>query len=528
MKYIHLFSAIFILTALGCGKSDLPEESQLTLSSTTLSLAGNAGAKDTISITANGPWTVTANPSGIVTLSPSSGSGNGNVVVTVVQANTSSSPRTVTLTFTSGTSTQQAVLTQFPAGIDANVLLFGFGSDEAIFKTIRTPDSGMLHVGFVYGASVGFPDYKGDYDMLIFKTNDKGEKQWARTLGGESRDIAFSCVYFSNAYYILGYTSSTTGDFSTSKGGDDAILIKMDLNGNPQWMKRFGGTNNDALFELALSSDQKIYAIGRSSSNDGDVPMGVSSKVQDIWMAKFDPNGQLLQSHTYGNMGNDQGFDIEVDASNNIFVTGVLGFTDLNSSPANDFDLSHGDEDAFIMKLNAQGQKLWSKTIGGGGKDQGTSVALTSDGGVMANVQLNSQDVAGTNNLGGADGLVIRYNSTGQMSWQTRIGGSGDDKIEEIISLGNGKYMSSGSSTSNFFDASKPNGNADGWVCLMNDSGGIEWQSSFGGTKDDFIYCVIPSGNNKYYFSGKTQSQDIPGTNFGGGIDDAWYGSFVK
>jgi hypothetical protein len=260
---------------------------------------------------------------------------------------------------------------------------------------------------------------------------------------------------------------------------------------------------------------------------DGNLPVGTGLKGTEIWVAKFDLDGNLLQSLVYGNLDNDQGFDIEINAANEIFVTGTLRYS--VSDPSNNFPVAKNESDFFLMKLDPQGKMLWNKVAGGVGPDQGTALLPLNDGGVITNIFVGSLDFPGTANLGGMDGLVIRYDKDGQLLWQKRVGGLGDDIIDNITKSGNDKFVVAGYSKSIIGNNSGTRLTYDGWIFQMNFSGVMEWQEFYGGSGDDYVFSVIPGPNNRVYFSGRSFSPNLPGTVYGGGnLSDSWYGYLVR
>ncbi|MGB4772545.1 MAG: hypothetical protein WBP58_13845 [Chitinophagaceae bacterium] len=426
-----------------------------------------------------------------------------------------------------GNTTQQIVVTQDPISQNWKNFLIAESNEEAIFKSILNPDGSMLHVGFMFGTGTAYPLYKGDRDMLLVKTNDQGKILWSKTYGGEADDLLYSCLKVDGGYLVVGYTRSNTGDFPASKGGEDAILMKIDENGNMLWVKRIGGRDTDSFFEFCLTKDNNIYAVGRSASLEGDLPVGTVPKSLDIWIAKFDLSGNLLQSLVFGNKSNDQGYDIEVNTANEIFVTGPVGSSSADAT--DNFPTTTNSDDFFVMKLDQQGKMVWNRVAGSEGVDYGTALLPLDDGGVVTNVLLRGQSYPGTNSLGGVDGLVVRYNRDGQLLWQKRIGGAGDDIVDNISKSGSDKFVVVGYSNSILGNTSGIRANYDGWIFQMNLSGGVEWQELYGGSGDDYLYSIVPGPNNRIYFSGRSFSPNLPGTIYGGGsFSDGWYGYLVR
>jgi hypothetical protein len=139
----------------------------------------------------------------------------------------------------------------------------------------QTSDGGYIVAGYTYSFGAG------GYDILLIKTDANGDVEWAKTYGGTSdNDYAYSVQQTSDGGYILaGYTASF------GAGDLDIFLIKTDANGNIQWAKTYGGTNEDRAYSVQQTSDAGYIVAGYTSS------FGAGG--YDIFLIKTDANGNI-------------------------------------------------------------------------------------------------------------------------------------------------------------------------------------------------------------------------------------------
>jgi len=217
---------------------------------------------------------------------------------------------------------------------------------------------------------------------------------------------------------------------------------------------------------------------------------------------------------TFGGSSYDEAFDIVQTNDNGYIVAGI--------SISNDGDIfgNHGGDDFWVLKLSNIGSIEWKRSLGGSSNDGVRTLLSTVDGGyiVAGYTASNNYDVSG-NHGGISDGWVVKLSSTGAIEWQKALGGSGRDEIWSIQqTLGHG-YILAGRSSSNDGDVSSNQGQLDFWVVKIDASGEIQWQKSFGGSKDDLAASVKQTLDGGYIVVGETASSDGDVTGLQGNID---------
>jgi uncharacterized delta-60 repeat protein len=347
---------------------------------------------------------------------------------------------------------------------------YGGTSDEMTSFVQQTSDGGYIVAGYTYSFGAG------DYDIFLIKTDANGNIQWAKTYGGDSYDYAYSVQQTSDGGYIVaGYT------YSFGAGDYDIFLIKTDANGNIQWAKTYGGTDDEEVSSVQQTSDGGYIVAGltRSFGAGGD----------DIFLIKTDANGNIRWAKTFGGTYSDRATSVQQTSDGGYIVAGGT------------WSFGAGDRDLFLIKTDANGNISWAKTYGGTNDDGASSVQQTSDGGYI---------VAGWTKsfgAGGYDIFLIKTDANGNIRWAKTYGGTGWDEASSVQQTSNGGYIVAGYTES--FGA----GSADLFLIKTNVNGNIQWAKTYGGTNKDGDSSVQQTSDGGYIVAGYTYS-------FSAGDDD--------
>jgi len=276
---------------------------------------------------------------------------------------------------------------------------------------IQTSDGGYAIAGITtsFGAGRG--------DAYVVKLDANGNLQWTKTIGGESDDWGRSLIQTSDGGYVI---AGNTNSFGT---GDEAIyVVKLDVNGNLQWTKTIGGKKGEEGASLIQTSDGG-YAIAGSTASFGAGQL-------DVYVVKLDANGNLQWTKTIGGPASEAGSSL-IQTSDGGYA--IAGLTE---------SFGAGNGDVYVVKLDANGNLQWTKTIGGPASDVGNSLIQTSDGGYA---------IAGATNSFGAgryDVYVVKLDANGNLQWTKTIGGENDDRGFSLIQTSDGGYTIAGSTQS--------------------------------------------------------------------------------
>ncbi|QEE48470.1 T9SS type A sorting domain-containing protein [Flavobacterium alkalisoli] len=257
----------------------------------------------------------------------------------------------------------------------------------------------------------------GGLDYWIFKLDKKGNIKWQRTLGGDYLDIIETISETKDGGYIVGgYSNSPSSrdKGEESKGEGDYWVLKLDVDGNTEWEKVFGGDDDDHLSCILPIKDDGYLLGGYSASSSTGNKNKSNKKGTDIWLIKIDQEGDILWQETY-DIGKT---DILLSLLENKDGTYLLG----GHAKSEVFGLKKSDKkeinDYVAIKVSSDGEELWKKAIGSKGEDVLQKLIETRDGGYI---------MAGT-----SDGAISRDKNSGNGShdfWVVKF--KDKDKREE-------------------------------------------------------------------------------------------------
>ncbi|MBL0300259.1 MAG: T9SS C-terminal target domain-containing protein [Cytophagaceae bacterium] len=311
---------------------------------------------------------------------------------------------------------------------------------------------------------------KGFSDYWIVKLNSNGQKIWDKTIGGDKDDIFRSIVATSDGGFLLVGSSNSgiSGDKTEpSKGFSDYWIVKLNSDGQKIWDKTFGGELFE-LFPKIISLSDGGFAVGGISlsgiSGDKTEP---SKGGYDFWIVKINENGIKIWDKSIGGSGDEYLNSIAV-TSDGGFV--VAGDSDSQIS-GDRTESSKGLSDYWVVKVNSNGQKIWDKTIGGNNNDLNSSIMATFDGGVIVGGQSASDDSGDKTDpsKGGFDYWIVKLDINGLKIWDKTIGHNNNNYSPRIVGNLDGSFLVGGYSESGVSgDKTEPsNGVYDYWIVKL-------------------------------------------------------------
>jgi hypothetical protein len=338
--------------------------------------------------------------------------------------------------------------------------------------------------------------------------------EWQKSLGGSGYEEAMSIIKTSDGGYIVaGSSTSTNFDVIGNHGDADYWIVKLDALGIISWQKSLGGTGYDVANSIQQTSDGGYIVAGTTNSNDGDITGNHGS--YDYWVVKLQASGNILWQKTLGGSWDDQFHSLQQTVDGGYIVAGTTNSND------GDVTVNHGSYDYWILKLNSAGIIQWQKSLGGTDDDIATSIQQTTDGGyIVAGDSRSFLNVT----IGEYDYWIVKLDALGNMTWSKTLGGSGVDLAYSIQQTSDGGYIVAGGSDSNDGDVSGNHGFNDYWIVKLNSLGTIQWQKSLGGSGEDVAYSIQFTCDNDIVIAGGSSSNngDVSGNHCCINASDYW------
>lgn len=202
----------------------------------------------------------------------------------------------------------------------------------------------------------------------------------------------------------------------------------------------------------------------------------------------------------------------------------IAGFT--LSTDGDIIDKTTTDADFWILKLAADGTKLWSKTYGGTNDDRATRIINTNDGGFAVSGFTRSIDGDVSVNNGFYDYWLIKLDASGTLQWEKTYGFEGNDQAQSVMQTSDGGFfvtgfldVSASGGQGNDFTREPLHGVGEFWGVKTNALGEIQWRRFFGGTNNDRSYEVVEVNDGGFLMIGNSESNDFDITDPKGSYD---------
>lgn len=359
---------------------------------------------------------------------------------------------------------------------------------------------------------------------------------WANNMGGTSTDDGSEiAVDASGNVYTAGYFIGTA-DFDptagvsnlTSAGNQDIFVTKFDASGSFIWAKRIGGTNSEIPEGMTVDASGNVIIVGNLYNTvdfdpDPNTTFNLTPSGTDVFICKLDASGNFVWAKQLGSSNTDVSYAVTSDAAGNIYTLGGFNGTadfDPNAGTSN-LTANGSGRDIFISKLDASGNFVWAKRMGGTSNEYAYALALDSGGNICITGTFegtaNFDTGAGTANLtsaGWGDIFICKLNADGDYLWAKGMGANvfmNNDEGRAIAVDASGNICVAGrfSGTVDFdpgLGTTNLNSSSGGnFVCKFDASGNFIWAKNISAT----ITSIALGTSGKVYTTG----------NFSGTVD---------
>jgi hypothetical protein len=399
--------------------------------------------------------------------------------------------------------------------------------------------SGNVYVTGAFHDVASFGDTNlissGGYDIFVAKYDNAGHLLWANQAGGPNFDdygLAIAVDTAGNCYVTGAFSGQA--DFGTNMlnniGGSDIFVAKYNGSGDLLWVKQAGGVSLNSGRGIAVDGAGNSYVTGvfQGTGPFGNTNLTAHSLVDyEIFVAKYDPTGELLWVRQAGGSLDDVGFGISVDSTGNSAVTGYF------KSPTATFgsvtltnNSSTNSPDIFVAGYDSAGNLLWAKSAGGSDFDSGHAIAMDIAGNSYLSGIFSGTATFGGITLTNAEGathFIAKYSSSGNVLWAQKAGGGADDGsgVVAVDAAGNSYFTGWFSGTANFGNTNLTSlGLDDLFVTKYDSAGHLLWVKQAGGSDYDRGYGIgVDAMGNSYvagFFAGTAAFDSIPLVSSGG------------
>lgn len=325
--------------------------------------------------------------------------------------------------------------------------------------------------------------------------------EWKKNFGGSNNELCESVIALGDGYLLIGATKSVDGDIenaiASNANVNNVYVVKVDLNGNKLWGKSFGSSLSDAGAAAVKSSDGGYYVGGLANKKDGDVAgnFHVGTNVSpDFWIIKLDADGNKLWDKCFGGTEYDVVYSMTAGPNGGVVVAGESSSTD------GDLNGLPQTGSFLALSLDANGQIIWKKTLGTSPTDLYPVIISTSDHGYV----IVGSSLVGTEP---SDVLVTKINQNGEQLWTKTIAGSGEDLPWSVVEDNDQGIVITGHTFSSDGDFAGNNGNANIFVMKLSENGDMNWKKFYGGNGFD-QGRAIAKADDGFFIAGITKSTE--------------------
>ena len=303
--------------------------------------------------------------------------------------------------------------------------------------------------------------------LFLNATMLSGQSYWMKTYGGVKDDDCWSIAVAPDGKVIV--AGSTLSFTVSGKPLSSGLIFAVDRDGNIMWQKAYGGSSSDHFVDVAVTPDGGLVVLGCTLSFK-------LWKYADFWLLKLDSSGNIVWEKVIGGDKFEQARKVAVASDGSIIIAGE---TESFGSKKNDI---------WVLKLSSKGDVVWQRVIGGAGYDYVRGLAVAPDGSIV--LSITSFSFKGDL----SEAWIVKLNSEGNVMWQKVYRGEkkfGGSTCNGVTVLSDGSIIVVGSTT--YFKTKF----GDAFVMKLDPDGNVKWFKTYGWKSHDCFRSVAlaPSGN---------------------------------
>lgn len=323
----------------------------------------------------------------------------------------------------------------------------------------------------------------GGRDLLLVRLSPCGAPVSARTYGAAGRDEGRALALLADGGAILAGTTESFGE------ANEALVLRVGADGAPAWARAVGGKSWDTAAAVTATSDDGAVVVGETYS------FGPKSPTKhNLFLFRLDKAGELVYERTYGgDKEGDAGFAVIYQPKDDGALVGGASES-----------FGQGKDDAWLLRVDAAGKLLWSRTYGGTGDDEGRGLLQLASGELMVSGFTRSFGAAKS------DAFLLRLDAAGNLLGMSRHGSPGDDRGLCALPRPDGGVVLLG--VTDHWDGAQ-----DGHALALDGKGKPIWHKRIGGEQLDEVIQAVPMSQGALLFVGFSES-------YGNGVRDGLAG----
>lgn len=382
---------------------------------------------------------------------------------------------------------------------------------------------------------------RGDLDYWVWKMDEKGNQVWQKGMGGSGQDLLACVLLTKDGGYILAGSSESDKSFDKkedSRGSSDFWIIKLNAKGGEEWQKTIGGSGQDELASIVQSRDGGFVLAGSTNSERSADKTTSSYGGMDYWVIKVDKEGKLEWQNSFGGIYNDELRSLVVTQDGGFLLGGSTNSPDGGTKT----DKGFGQNDYWIVKLDDVGKEVWQVTIGGAGDDQLYSAKELADGTYVFGGSSNSDsgERKTKSNDNGTDFWVVAMDKEQKILWQETYNLAKVDVLTSLVENDDHTLLLGGYAQGEIAKRKGPakamkmakpglsnneqfkSGTGDYVALKINAKGEELWRKSIGSNGADILKKVIETRDGGYLMTGTSKGSQSGDRSSGIGGADFW------